>query len=168
MSPGPVSVAWFALKTRSRHEKLVARALEEGGIECFLPLIRARHRWRDRYQDVALPLFSTYLFVRIDPLERLRVLRARGAIALVGAAGRPVPVAESEIGALRTLVEAGAPLEPHRFLACGQRVRVRAGPFRGVEGVLVRRQGKTKIVIAIDVLKQAAALAIDAADVEPA
>jgi transcription antitermination factor NusG len=165
----PNGVAWFALKTRSRHEKLVARELAGGGVECFLPLVRRRHRWSDRVKTVELPLFTTYLFTRIDPVyDRLRVLKARGAVAFVGVYGEPLPVDEGEIDALRRLVTGGAPIEPHRFLRRGQRVRIRGGPFRGIEGTLIRCDGRTQVVISVDVLKQAAALEIDAADVEPA
>jgi transcription antitermination factor NusG len=94
------------------------------------------------------------------------VLGARGAVALLGNAGRPTPVPEAEVESLRTLALAAAPLEPHPYLREGRLVRVKAGAFRGVEGRLVRRRGRTRIVIAIDVLRQAAALEVDAADLE--
>lgn len=162
------AVAWYALKTRSRHEKLVAQALRERGVTCVCPLMRQRNRWSDRLQVVEVPLFSTYVFVQIDPLERVDVLCTRGAVAILGAGGVPTPVADHEIDALIMLALAGAPLEPHRFLRQGQRVRVRGGPFRGIEGTLVRADGKSKIVIAVDLIKRAAALEIDAADVEGA
>jgi transcription antitermination factor NusG len=157
---------WFALKTRSRHEKVVAEALRGREIECFLPVARARRRWSDRITEIEEPLFSTYLFVRIDPAERLRVLQTRGAVALLGDGARPTPVDDAEVEALRALVLAGASLEPHPYLEAGRFVRVKGGPFRGVEGRLVRRRGRLRLVITVDVLRQAAALEVDAADVE--
>jgi transcription antitermination factor NusG len=117
-------------------------------------------------KEVETPLFSTYLFVKIDPEERLPVLEARGAVALLGAAGRPTPVPEAEVESLRTLALAAAPIEPHPYLRAGRLVRVKVGALRGVEGRLVRRKGRARIVIAIDVLRQAAALEVDVADVE--
>jgi transcriptional antiterminator NusG len=155
------ALAWFALKTRSRHEKVVAEGLRRRGVECFLPLARARRRWSDRVREIETPLFSTYLFVRIDPAERLRALETRGAVALLG---NPTPVPDAEIESLRAL---GAVLEPHPYVETGRLVRVKAGPFRGVEGRLVRRRGRTRLVIAVELLKQAAAMEVDAADVEP-
>jgi transcription antitermination factor NusG len=165
------ATAWYALKTRSRHEKVVARALTERGVACFLPTWRKRSRWSDRVKTVELPLFSTYVFVRLDgldPAARRSVLSARGAVALVGSGGVPAPVADAEIGALQSLVAAGAPLEPHRFLRRGQRARVCSGPFRGVEGTLVKRDARSKLVISVELFRRAVALTIDAGDVEPA
>src|SRR5262245_33069439 len=103
------TLAWFALRTRARHEKLVARALAERGVECFLPLSRERHRWSDRFTIVEVPLFSTYLFVRLDPGERAPV-HVRGAVALVALGDRPTPVDDDAVEALLRLAAAGVPL----------------------------------------------------------
>lgn len=161
-------IAWYALKTRSRHEQLVARSLRERGVDCFLPLLRERHRWSDRSRVVDVPLFSTYVFVRIDPRDRFEALRTRGAVSLLGTNGEPTPVPDAEIDAIARLVAAGAPLERHRLLVEGQRVRIRSGPFRGIEGTLIHRQGRSKLLLSVDLLRQGAALTIDGLDVEPA
>src|SRR5438876_7916645 len=65
---------WYAVYTSSRHEKVVARQLQDRSIETFLPLYRTWHRWKDRRKLVELPLFPSYVFVRIDAKRRLRVL----------------------------------------------------------------------------------------------
>src|SRR5579863_6439181 len=49
---------WFAIRTRSRHEKTVADQLERQKIESFLPLVKTTHKWSDRKKEVELPLFS--------------------------------------------------------------------------------------------------------------
>ena len=56
---------WYAVHTRSRHEKLVAERLQERGMTAFLPLVKETHRWSDRKKTVELPLFSCYIFVRM-------------------------------------------------------------------------------------------------------
>jgi|SRR5579871_5531145 len=166
----PVSskAAWYALKTRSRHEKAVARVLAERGVRVFLPLFRKRRRWSDRYKIVETPVFSTYVFVHIDPKDRLVVLRVKGSVQLLGNAGEPTPVADSEINSLLALEAGGAPIEPHRFVKVGQRARIAVGPFRGVEGTLVKRDATTKLVVSVTLFQRSVALTVDAADVEPA
>ena len=56
---------WYAVRTRSRHEKLVARQLETQGIESFLPVVTQTHNWSDRRKQVETPLFSGYAFLRM-------------------------------------------------------------------------------------------------------
>src|SRR5690348_15368650 len=80
---------WYALYTCARHEKSVARQLDERSINCFLPLYRSWHRWADRRKQVELALFPGYVFVRIDPRERLRVLQLPGVVRLVSFNGIP-------------------------------------------------------------------------------
>jgi len=79
------SASWFAAYTSSHHEKRVAWHFGERHIESFLPLYCARHRWRNRCQmKFELPLFPNYVFVRMDPRERVRVLEVPGVLSLVG------------------------------------------------------------------------------------
>ena len=162
------ALAWYAVKTRSRHEKVVRDALVERGIECFLPLSREKHRWSDRVQIVEVPLFSTYLFVRLPAARPRPSVNAKGVVSLVSLGGEPAPVPASDVEALQRLAAGGVALERHVFLRSGQRVRIRSGPFRGIEGTLLRRKGKEKLVINVDIFAQAAALTLDGIDVEAA
>jgi D-glycero-alpha-D-manno-heptose-7-phosphate kinase len=73
---------WYAAYTWSRHEKSVAKQLEERRVVSFLPLYRSWHRWKDRRQEVTLPLFPSYVFVHMTLAERLRVLELPGVVAI--------------------------------------------------------------------------------------
>ena len=78
---------WFAIQTRSRHEKKANVELQEKGIESFLPLHAEKHKWSDRDRIVEVPLFPQYLFVRIaaNSEERISVLRTNGRDRFGGA-----------------------------------------------------------------------------------
>src|SRR5216683_272282 len=68
------SANWFAAYTNSHHEKSVASHFAERQIESFLPLYATLHRWKNRCEmNLELPLFPNYVFVRIDPSERVRI-----------------------------------------------------------------------------------------------
>src|SRR5277367_5526102 len=86
---------WYAVQTRARHEKVVAHRLQEQGIAAYLPIVTEVHRWSDRKKTVELPLFSCYLFARLQPTneDRLRVLTLDGVFQLVGGGrqGTPIP-----------------------------------------------------------------------------
>jgi transcription antitermination factor NusG len=161
---------WFAAYTNSRHEKCVASQFAERRIESFLPLYATRHRWRNRCEMlVELPLFRNYVFVRIDPRERVRVrvLEVPGVLSPVGFGRTLAPLPDFEIEALRSGL-GQRKIEPHPYLVIGERVRIRAGPMVGMEGVLVRKKNNFRVVLALDVIMQSVAVEVDADDLEPA
>ena len=87
---------WYAVQTRARHEKAVEERLQEQGIATFLPLVTEVHRWSDRRKTVQLPLFSCYLFVKLNANNehRQQVCRTLGVFGIVGAHGAGLPVPE--------------------------------------------------------------------------
>jgi transcription antitermination factor NusG len=156
---------WFAAYTYARHEKSVARQLDERNINCFLPLYRSWHHWADRRKQVELALFPSYVFVRIDPRERLRVLQLPGVVRLVSFNGTPTPLPETDIERLRNGLEQGIYAQPHPYLRAGRRVLVVRGPLAGVRGILLRKKDKVRFVISIDVLMRSIAVELDAEDI---
>jgi len=156
---------WYAAYTCARHEKSVARQLDERSISCFLPLYRSWHRWADRRKQIELALFPGYVFVHIDPRERLRVLQLPGVVRLVSFNGIPAPLPETDIEGLRNGLEQGIYAQPHPYLRAGRRVRVIRGPLAGAHGILVRKKDKLRFVISIDVLMRSVAVELDAEDI---
>lgn len=158
---------WYALRTRSRHEKRVRAHVDRQGIDVFLPLIRRRSHWKDRTVQVEFPLFPGYCFAHFIWKDRLRVLTAPGVVEVLGAGGRGVPIAESEIEGVRRLVDSTLPVDPYPCLEPGMPVEVRRGPFQGLRGFLVRKAPKARLVIAVSLIRQGASVEIDADDVIP-
>lgn len=158
---------WYAVCTLSRHEKVVARQMNGSGLDHFLPLYRSARRWKDRRKELELPLFPGYIFVRIPFRDRLHVQKLTGVLQIVSFNGKPAPLPESEIETLRNGLARNAWLEPHPYLKVGRRVRVRSGPMAGVDGILVRRKDQCRIVLSVELIRQAVALEVDSADVEP-
>ena len=161
---------WYALHTRARHEKVVEQRLQERGVTTFLPMVTEVHRWSDRKKKVELPLFSCYLFARLAPtkVDRLRVLRVDGIFNFVGAKGEGMPIPDSQIDAVRALIAGELPWSSHPFLKIGQRVRIRSGALDGVEGILVKRNGDSTLVISVDAIQRSLAVRVEGYDVEAA
>jgi transcription antitermination factor NusG len=159
---------WYAVQTRSRHEKAVAYRLGEQGIMTFLPTIREEHRWSDRKKIVELPLFSCYVFVKVPPTneDRLRVVRTDGVFQIVGVRGEGTPIPQEQIDSIQTLLANELPFTAYPFLKIGQRVRVKNGALAGIEGVLVGRSGERMLVISVDVIQRSMAVRIEGYDVE--
>jgi transcription termination/antitermination protein NusG len=159
---------WYAVHTRSQHEKAVVNQLERRGIEAFLPLISETHRWSDRRKTVHLPLFSCYTFVHIRPLPELwyKVMQANGVLKIVGVGGMGTPIPGSQIESLRAVLAGVVPYELCPFLQIGQRVRVRGGALDGIEGLLTARSGGRTLVISVEPIQRSIAVRIDQYRVE--
>lgn len=169
--PGAVSsnaslTNWYALYTAPRHEKSVAGQIERHGISCFLPLYRSMRRWKDRRKELELALFPGYVFVQIALQDRLRILQLPGAVRLVSRNGQPAALPESEIDTLRNRLARPGMLEPHPYLRAGRRVRVRSGPMQGLEGIIVRRKDRCRVVFSMDLIMRSIAVEVDEPDVE--
>jgi transcription antitermination factor NusG len=132
---------WFALQTKSRHEKTAATLLRGKGYELFLPVYKSRRRWSDRIKEIERPLFPGYVFSRFDVQNRLPILTTPGVVQVVGMGKTPVPIDDNEIAAIQTGVESGLPSQPWPFLHIGHRVKIVYGPLRGLEGILVDFKG---------------------------
>lgn len=158
---------WYALRTRSRHEKRVWAHIDRQGVEVFLPLIGRRSRWKDRTVQVQFPLFPGYCFAHFAWQDRLRILTAPGVVEVLGAGGHGAPVTEAEIEAVRRLIASTLPVDPYPFLEPGMAVEVRYGPLRGLHGFLVRKASRARLIIAVSLICQGASVEIDAADVIP-
>jgi transcription antitermination factor NusG len=157
---------WYAVYTSPRHEKKVREHLALRRVECFLPLFRSIHRWKNGCKvQVELPLFPGYLFVNIPRSERVRVLDAPGVLSFVGPKGEPAQLPDVEIETLRSGLHLQK-FEPHPGLAIGQRVRIHAGPLQGLEGVLVRNANGLRVVITVNLIQQSVAVELDANAVE--
>ena len=160
---------WYAVHTRSRHEKQVDLFLSERGVETFLPLVHTLSRRRDRKEYVDIPLFPGYLFVFTEK-ERLLfdVKYTRGVTRIIGTdLDAPTPIPDKQILDIKSIMETEVKLDPFPYLKKGRMVRVKSGPLKGLEGILVERKGHYKLVIKIDLLQKGAAAEVYISDIEP-
>ena len=115
-----------------------------------------------------LPLFPGYVFVRLALCERLRALQIPSVVHLVGCGGLPTALPDTEIEIMRSGLSQSLCAEPHPFLAVGRRVRITAGPFAGLEGILKRKKSNLRVVVSLGLIQRSVAVDVDAADVRPA
>jgi transcription antitermination factor NusG len=159
---------WYAAYTCAQHEKRVAAELGMREVEHFLPLYSSVRRWKDRRVTLDLPLFPGYVFVRLALRDRLRVVQIPSVVRLVGFGGLPTALPDEEMEILRKGLCQGLRAEPHPFLIIGRRVRITAGPFAGLEGVLKRKKSSLRVVVSMELIQRSVAVDVDAADVRPA
>jgi transcription antitermination factor NusG len=162
-----LELRWYAAYTCANHEKRVAQQLERRSVEYFLPLYESLRRWKDRRVQLQLPLFPSYVFVRITQRDRLRVLEIPSMVRLVGFNGFPTALPDDEMEAMRTALTRELRAEPHPYLKVGKRARITSGPFVGLEGILLRKKGTFRVVLSIELIKRSIAVDVDSADVVP-
>lgn len=152
---------WYALYTRHQHEKMAADLLAKKDFHVFLPLYEATRRWKDRLKKLSLPLFPSYVFVKGGLDRQLQIMMTPGVHSIIAHGGRAAAIPEEQIEAIKRMVEGPLRTEPHPFLNCGDRVRVKCGPLEGIEGILVRKKNLTRLVLSIEMLMKSVAVEID-------
>jgi transcriptional antiterminator RfaH len=151
---------WWALHTKPRQEKALARNLFSEQIAFYLPLVKRTRAYRNRHVMTSLsPLFPGYVFVCAPEAECFFGVTIKRIV-------RTLTVHEPErlrddLCRIRRLISSNAPLTPERRLVRGNRVRVRHGPLAGLEGTVLARHSKTRLVVNVDFLQQGASIEID-------
>jgi transcription antitermination factor NusG len=158
---------WYALYVLSNHEKRVEEHLGMKDVEVFLPVSTVVRRWKNRTTaKLKIPLFPGYVFAHISPMERIRVLEAPSVLWIVGTGKEPLPLPDNEIEILRSGLNLRQ-VDPYPYLKVGERTRVRSGPFEGMEGIVVRKDDRLRVVLSIDLIRQSIAVHVEADELEP-
>jgi transcription antitermination factor NusG len=154
---------WYALAVKPQHEFRVFQGLKDlPEVEGFLPSYKDKRIWSDRVKILDAPLFPGYVFARFEyPSRRVPVLRIAGVRSIIGFGSSPSPLAEDEIGTIRTLVNSTFPVRPWPFLREGQRVRVEHGPLRGVEGIILEQKDEWRMVVSVELLQRSVSVLLD-------
>lgn len=156
---------WIAFYTLSRREKDLMRRLEAAALPFYAPLVKRRllspgGRARLSY----VPLFPGYVFSYVDDAQR-RLALATNTIA------RWLPIQDAtafvaDLRNIKRLIDTDRPLTPEARLEPGQPVRVRSGPLRGMEGMVVRRRGEQRLVVAVRFVNQGVSIELEDVDLE--
>ena len=154
---------WYAVYTKPRHEKKVAKSCMDYNISYYLPLQDSVRYYQNRVITFKKPLFSSYIFCNCSYKQKIQLYRTGLLCAFIEASDQEQVVRE-----LRQIHEAqieGAKLVPHKFLTRGRRVKIVRGPFKNYEGKISYRRGSYKLILNIDLIKQAVAIEVNAKDI---
>ena len=159
--------SWFAIRVRSRCEKLAAVDLETKGFQVCAATAPHRRIWIDRVRTVEMPLFPGYIFGRFRPVDRSTIQRGAGVAGIVGAAGTDYPIADEEMDSVLSLLRSGVEVLRSPYLQVGTRVKVSSGPLAGVSGIVQQVKNGYRLVISVEFLQRSVAVELDMAMVEP-
>jgi len=149
----PDAAEWAAAHVHARAEKAMARCFHSWQVPFYLPLIRRARYQRGRKVEAFVPLFAGYIFFDRAAVERQQVLETNKVAKILEA---PDPERlRGELSSLAIALGADVALKEYRFGEPGSRVLVVRGPLRGVEGILVRYQGKDRLILQIQMIGRA-------------
>jgi len=153
--PGP----WWVAHTKARHEKAFARDMENAHAGYFLPLIQRTMVSGGRKRKVMHPLFPSYVFFTGDDDTRYQAMTTNRLCTVIPAEDQARLV--RELDQLNLALRGEADLDPYPGLATGRAARVKAGPFRGIEGAIVHWQGQARLLLQVSMLGQGATIEIE-------
>ncbi len=156
---------WWVMHTRPRAEKVLARNLCHRGIAFFLPLYQRQRRLRGRVVTSHLPLFAGYVFVHGDDQQRLQALKTNTVAKSIAVIDQEQ--LHADLRRVHQLMITGAPLSPEDRLRPGSLIEISAGPLAGLEGKVIRRGKRLKLIIEVHLLQRGASVEIDQWMIEP-
>ena len=167
ISPLPLDQGrpWWVVHTRPRCEKKLQEAADRQGFVAYLPLQSRPHRYGNRRRAYEVPLFPGYVFCMADGAGRQWLLQNRYTANLLEVFDQGLLV--RQLDQLRIALTSGQILEVMPYLEQGRRVRVLAGPLRGLEGIVLRVKGKTRIVLNVDMIRESVVMEMDSSLLAP-
>lgn len=160
---------WFALYTKPRWEKKIDSALIRKGIESWCPLQKVERQWSDRKKIIEDPLFKSYVFVRIDTSERVKVLSTDGVLNFVYYLGKPAVIKDEEVAIIKRYLDekdVRISILSEEGYRDEMLVKVNHGVFMGQEGTVIRG-GKKKVYVKLETLGHVMAVEFPAAYLSP-
>jgi transcription antitermination factor NusG len=157
--------SWHVIHTRSRHEKKFYGECEKMAITAYLPLVVSTSIHKGRIFEFTKPLFPGYLFCCFHKEQRKAILKTRHVANILEVVDQDGLL--RELTEIEKAIKLKAELTPYAYLDRGTRVIIVDGPFRGVEGIIARRNGKFRLVLNVTFIEMAAAVEVYAHQVEP-
>lgn len=164
MPLAPTEPRWYVAHTRPRCEKKLSEYCERERYEVSLPCYRSEKKYRRKTVVFHKPLFPGYVFLHIPELQRTKVLQSDYVANLLTVTDQALFIRqlESILRALETRLDIR--LVPQ--IGPGSRVKIKSGPLEGMDGWVEQRFGFSVVLLRLDFIGQAAAVKVDASQLE--
>jgi transcriptional antiterminator NusG len=158
---------WYAVHTRSRHEDRVQLGLTQKAFHAFLPKMEVWSKRKDRRKKILIPMFPGYLFVELPSLDnfiKVDVLKTFGVAHILGKSpgSEPIPIPDDRIDAIQRIIHSKVEVQQFQYPKVGEPARIVDGPFKGVEGMVLKTDYEKELfVIAIELLQRSIAIKLE-------
>lgn len=155
---------WYVAHTRPRCEKKIEQYCRREGIATTLPLIRSVKKYRGKTVTFHKPLFPNYLFLQLFHCQKSRIWQHDHVARLLEVPDQQV--FQKQLQDILEALETNAEIYLAPTITAGCQVKIKNGPLRGFDGWVERRVGKVEVFLRLDFIGQAAAVTIDATDLD--
>jgi transcription antitermination factor NusG len=157
---------WYVAYTYPKAEKKIKRTLEQLGVDTFLPLYKAKKQWSDRVKTVELPVFPNYIFIHTSLSEMYILPRINGIVRYVKFGGKAATLNSNDMELLRMMLSENATVSSIETGQIGMKLRISYGSLTGMEGTLIGRKGRDKLIVQIEFLNRVVSVEVSSAQVE--
>jgi len=155
---------WFAAHTRPRREKKLQQFCEKEGILATLPCCRTVHKYRGKSVSFQKPLFRGYVFLQLLGEQRQRVYQSDHVANLLEVHDQEL--FERQLREILIALETDLQIVLAPQIGAGCAVKIKKGPLRGIQGWVEQRYGTSTVLLRLDFIGQAAALNLQADEIE--
>ena len=155
---------WYVAHTRPRREKKLAEYCQREGISVTLPTYKSVKKYRGKTAVFEKPLFPNYLFMRLNPQDKQSVYQSDHVANVLEVVDQQL--FEDQLGDILTALDSELEIFLAPQITAGARIKIKSGPLRGIEGIVEQRSGMTLVLLRLDFISQAAAVKIDASELE--
>ena len=117
-------------------------------------------------------MFPGYLFVELDSIDlhtRLDILKTFGVVKILGnpSGSEPIPVPDEKIDSIRRIVLSKVEIQHFQYPKVGEPARIIDGPFKGIEGLVLKTDYKKDLfVISLELLQRSVAIKLEGFQIE--
>ena len=162
--PAADVLPWYVAHTRPRCEKKLAESCAREGVTVTLPCYRSVKKYRSKTVVFQKPLFPNYVFLRLEPRQRQMIYQSDHVANLLEVVDQQL--FEAQLGDILQALDTDSEIVLAPQIKAGERVKIKSGPLRGVEGVVEQRSGMTYVMLRLDFIGQAAAVKVEASELE--
>jgi transcriptional antiterminator NusG len=161
------SMPWYAVHTRSRHEDRAYLGLIQKSVNTFLPKMEVWSKRKDRKKKILIPMFPGYLFIELLSLDnetKVNVLKTFGVVRMLGKprSADPIAIPDDKIDAIQRIVRSKVEVQQFQYPKVGEPARIIDGPFKGVEGLVLKTDfAKELFIVGIELLQRSVAIKLE-------
>jgi transcription antitermination factor NusG len=134
---------WFVIYIKPKYDKIITEALEKKGVVHYCPYYESIRQWSDRRKKIYVPLFSSYMFVRLEDYseEKMKILTVPGVSKFLWFDNKPCIIKSEEINEIKNFLLNYRGIKPEIHLLPGQMATINKGVFSNHSGQVKFTQG---------------------------
>jgi transcription antitermination factor NusG len=157
-------LVWFAAHTKPRCEKKLVQYCQRETLHTYLPCYKSAHKYRGKALIFQKPLFPGYVFLHMEKERQTKVVQSDFVANVLTVFDQELFVLQLE--QIRLALETELEIRLAPAIGEGNRVKIKSGPLQGIEGWVEKRYGMNTVLLRLDFISQAAAVKMDATNLE--